>query len=695
MRALLVALPALLLAACGPEPANKKKGPPDAAACVPDVARTDWDCTAAGQTDPNYLDEIGCLADFDLVAADPLDASIPGARSAKTVIDRWDDHRVYFQNSTRYPIHEMFVDDNLVGPGLPPKPDPFINQYTSPDRRFILGAVTYYEEPDVWAYEIAPYDTADTEMIETAYRVIRDHAFFGDRLVFHPTAEAQDDQAASVADDVCVIGTDELFEGITYQPLNLGVTTGQLTFHTAEEVDGVPIYFREIPVLDAVPNDIGITAGIITDAFQTPLSHINVLSQNRGSPNMALIGAFNDPELRALEGKWVELTVGAFEWSIREISFDEAEAWWQDHKPEPLQSSPPDLTINQITDIEDILDPDDPVTPLGDQITAKIAAFGGKATHFSGVAQIGPDVPTADAFAIPIYFYWQFMEENGFRDRLEGWLDPAHPAYNSAESVSFREDPAARQDMLHQLQTDMLAAPLSAELLDPLTAKLNAEFPGVRMRFRSSTNAEDLGTFTGAGLYTSRAGYVDDPNEPMEEAIKTVWGSVWNPRAYDEREYYSIDHLNVGMALLCHRSFPDEEANGVAITNNIFDPSGLEPAFYVNVQVDGWSVVLPEFGVTSDQVLYYFDRAGQPIVYIGHSNLIPKGYTVLDTEQMFQLGTALKAIHEFFYPVYGDRSFYAMDTEFKFDDDGSPDGTRKLYLKQARPYPGRGDPLAR
>jgi hypothetical protein len=129
--------------------------------------------------------------------------------------------------------------------------------------------------------------------------------------------------------------------------------------------------------------------------------------------------------------------------------------------------------------------------------------------------------------------------------------------------------------------------------------------------------------------------------------------------------------------------------NGVAITNNIFDTTGYEPAFYINAQIDDWSVVLPEIGVTSDQILYYYDQAGQPVVYIGHSSLIPSGWTVMDTEQLFMLGTALASIRQYFMPAYGDRAFYAMDTEFKFEDDFTADGSRQLFMKQARPYPGR------
>jgi hypothetical protein len=32
-----------------------------------------------------------------------------------------------------------------------------------------------------------------------------------------------------------------------------------------------------------------------------------------------------------------------------------------------------------------------------------------------------------------------------------------------------------------------------------------------------------------------------------------------------------------------------------------------------------------------------------------------------------------------------------MDVEFKFDNDEEPTKPPKLYVKQARPYPGRGN----
>jgi len=162
---------------------------------------------------------------------------------------------------------------------------------------------------------------------------------------------------------------------------------------------------------------------------------------------------------------------------------------------------------------------------------------------------------------------------------------------------------------------------------------------------------------------------------------------VWSYRAFDEREYYSINHLDIGMALLCHRGFPDEQANGVAVTGNIYDLAGLEPAFYVNVQLGEESVVFPEEGVTTDIYLHYWEQAGQPVVYLGHSSLVDEDETVLSHNQVYELGLALDALHDYFFEVYGGDGFYAMDVEFKFD---TPEGADEpqVFVKQARPYPG-------
>lgn len=637
-----------------------------------------WSCVIDSE-DPDFSKAIGCEADFRTLASEPLDASIPGAISGKTVIDLADpDEPLYFQNSKKYQIHWDFTSANLSGNGLPVVPDlgTFAAQYTSAERRFILGAITYYEGPGIYAYEIAPYDNAPAEWIEFAYNKIRDSVYFGDSLYFHPTSSGIEATAEGLSDSVLVKTTSELFEDIEYQPLNYATSYGKLVFVTAHDLESAYVNFRDIVVLDEVPNDISVTCGIITEAFQTPLAHINVLSQNRGTPNMGLRGAFNNEALRALEGKWVKYTVGSNGWSVTEVEQNVADTWWADHQPSAVSVAAMDLETRELKNVEDILPLD--IMDLKEAIDSAIPAFGGKASHFAAFPHMdNAKVPYPKAFAIPVYYYWQFMEENG----LNTWVA------RMLADETFMNDAKTRDETLAALRDSIMNAPLNTDFETALFTKLSNDFNGIRMRFRSSTNAEDLDGFTGAGLYTSKSG---GNRDEVRYAIREVWASVWFFRAFEERSYRRIGHETVGMALLCHQSFPNEKANGVAITANIFDESGTEPGFYINVQKGGLSVVLPDPSITTDQILYHFYMDGATI-YMGNSSEVPEGEHVLTKRQLHSLGLALDEIHKFFYAAYGKdpNKWYAMDTEFKFDQPlDDPNGEPVLFMKQARPYPG-------
>ncbi len=648
-----------------------------------------WECALEKDAEaPDFLTEVGCEDDFATFASAPLDASIPGARSLKFVVDLENENDLYFQNSKKYQIHYDFVSEHLsVSAGFAPVgtlAEFNQEQYTSAYRRFVLGAVTHYEGPDVWAFELSPYDTASAEMIELAFGKVAAHTFFGKNLKFHPTSEAIEGVASSLPASVPLVSTDVLFEGIDYQALNVAESYGRLRFLTASDLRTEFVTFRDIVVLDRVPNDISVTMGIITSEFQTPLAHVNVLSQNRGTPNMAFRGAFDLDSFRDLEDKWVRLKVGPFDYELEETTKEEADTWWEENKPKEVQVPGANLEVLTLTDCEEMLTLDDPSD--GEALVATIKeatrAFGGKAAHFAALTHI-EGLPVPDGFGIPIYYYFQFMEENGFDVRLSEMLS----------DTAFQEDPAVREEELASLRDDMEVAPVNAEFEAMLLEKIAADYPTdqQRIRFRSSTNAEDLDGFTGAGLYTSKSGDLNDASDPVLDAVREVWSSVWYFRAFEERSYRSIDHLAVGMALLAHPSFPEEEANGVALTDNPYDQSGLEPAFYVNVQTEGESVVQPPPGVSTDQFLYYYGQQGQPTTYLSRSNLVPSGTTVLTRRQVNELGAALVLIRDFFAPAYGPAfgmtGWWAMDVEFKFD---APEGeTPTLYIKQARPFGNR------
>jgi hypothetical protein len=666
---------AALAVACGSDPAATPAPQVEERACAID----------ADDDAPDSARELPCLADFQALASAPLDASLPGARSAKVVLDQADGDALYYQNSTRFPIHYDFVSTHLSGGDRPivPQLSTFeATEYYTPDRRFVLGAVSYYEAAGVWALELSPYDTASPKMVEKLYAAVADSAYFGPALAFHPTSEALSTVAGKLASSVKVVTTDDLYSKIDYQPLTLGTTIGRLRFARAAELEHVYLGYEDLVVLDEAPNDISVVAGLITEQFQTPLSHVNVLSQNRHTPNMGLRGAFTHEALVALEGAWVELRVDATAWSIREVSAERASDYWAEHKPTPVSLPPLDLSVTGLWDIEDVTPEDDGVS-LRDAIKKSVTAFGGKAAQYSILAKT-PGLPVPKAFAIPVYYYAQFMTDNGLYDRVDALLD----------DPKFASDPALRETELAALRQAMQEAPVDDELQSLLKAKMADDYPGISLRFRTSTNSEDLDGFPCAGCYESQTGDPENWDDVLD-AIREAWSSIWLFRTFEERSFYGIDHHSVGMALLVHHNFPDEEANGVAVTNNPFDSAGLEPAFYVNVQWGGKAeVVHPPPGVTSDQFLYFFNNPNQPVSYISHSNLVPDGETVLDAQQTHELGTALAAIHERFSAAYGPKSgnsgFYAMDVEFKFDDDGQSSGRPTLHVKQARPYPGRG-----
>jgi hypothetical protein len=378
----------------------------------------------------------------------------------------------------------------------------------------------------------------------------------------------------------------------------------------------------------------------------------------------------------------VKLTVGPNEYSVTEVTQEVADAWWESHKPTAVSIARMDTTVKDLRDIGDV--PDIANLGLGEAIKKAIPAFGGKATNYGTFPHMDTtQIKFHKAFAIPVFYYWQHMQQHGLNDSIDKWMaDP-----------KFTGDAAERDKRLKAMRDTIRYGALDTAFKAMVMKKVKEAFPGVnRIRFRSSTNAEDLEGFTGAGLYESHSGLLDDPKKTIFDALQNVWSGVWFFRAFEERTYRSIDHKSVGMALLVHPAFEAEEANGVASTSNPFDQAGLEPGFYVNTQTGGdEEVVAPSAGVTTDAFIYHYDMPGQPIVFISHSTLVAQGASVLTATQTNLLGKALKEIQKFYQPLYGKEpgKWWAMEVDFKLDQPiDDPTGKPIIIIKQARPYPG-------
>ena len=63
-----------------------------------------WACVLpSGAASPEYLQEIGCNADFEALASEPLDTDLPGARSTKVVLDQADERRALLPEQRQVP----------------------------------------------------------------------------------------------------------------------------------------------------------------------------------------------------------------------------------------------------------------------------------------------------------------------------------------------------------------------------------------------------------------------------------------------------------------------------------------------------------------------------------------------------------------------------------------------------------------
>ena len=680
-------------------------------------AITERTCHVNASTDTatlRSLDTIECLEDFRALASLPLDVTIPGVRATKFVIDRFDQTqgelgRLYFQNSKLYQIHSEFIQANIKRPF--DSANFSINYYGNDDsRQFYLGSISYYEESKVWALELAPYDTATPVMVEKMYKVIAaDKAYFRAALAFHPTSEAQLEVAQQLNPSIPVITSDELYAKTDYQPLTKATSMGLLTFVTAADVSsGTFIPYYSIVVLDEAPNDITVVSGIITEEFQSVLSHVNVLSTNRGTPNMGLRKARTNPEILKYKDQWVELSVAADKWSMRPVTAAEGMAFYEAHKPAPVVLPKLDVATRDIKDVRDMLpnylsvnaDPSSTKEMLRETfIKPAVNAYGGKTANYAVMSMLD-GFPIPRAFGIPVYYYDVFMRENGYYDRVRGFLQ--NKDILTGQAINFTSDPLVRQEALRDLRNSMMKGKVDQTLQDQLRARLLRDYTGpggvpVKMRFRTSTNSEDLEAFPCAGCYESHTG---DPSnwQSVLDAIRLTYTSTWLFRTFEERSYYGVDHESVGMALLVHGYFPNETANGVAITANPFDltQSNAE-AYFINVAYGGDAeVVHLPMGVTTDQFLYYVGASGNNSVYVSRSNQrLPAGRTtVLNPVEVGQLVQALTTIKEVFRKAYATGTWYAMDVEWKFaaqNEWGVQTSTPTLWIKQARPYPNPND----
>jgi len=400
------------------------------------------------------------------------------------------------------------------------------------------------------------------------------------------------------------------------------------------------------------------------------LAHVNILSQGRGTPNLALPNAHNHPEIKPLIGKLVRFEVTAGGFSVALADPKEAEVFWATNTENTTPLVPRlDVNTKALTDL----------TQVGIESLPAIGAKAAQIAELFKVSNFGSQCNAGNSFAVP---------EKAFAIPMHHYLTHFEASGAQAFLATVRADPLFTSDIAYRrlslstLQQMMLQHPVAPALLSQVESWVQTRFGNKRVRFRSSSNTEDLATFNGAGLYTSISAELDDDSRRVDDAIRTVWASLWNFRAYEERSFANVDQTRVAMGVLVHLAFRNERANGVAIARNILNPSRSDQ-YYVNSQAGEASVTNPAPGIITEQLVYQWPPRTPRLTYHSHSSLTNS--PVITAAEVQVLACAMSAIQNHFRPLLDpleEDRWFTMESEFKFLGE-----TRQFLIKQARPYP--------
>lgn len=597
--------------------------------------------------------------------------NFPGANNVKEVkfliTDVKSTPKLHFMNVEQHQFHYDFARNVLeihsekdYWDGL----RDFNNEtYFTKDRVNMAGSLVFHEnylgadgQRGIYTMEFWPTDPVSFEHIETAYEMVAENTPFIERLVYHAPSETQRQVVSDHQEDfdrsfVHLIETDELFENVEYSPMNQEEAFGRLVLADG----GKTLSARDIVIFRDLPNDLTYVSGIITEVPQTPLSHVNLKARQNDTPNAFIANASTHPDLVPFLGQNVFYAVRPEGFVIRLATQQEVDHYFEGIRPAETSFPEKDLSIKEVRPLWEI--------PFTDS-----TAFGGKTTNVAELGRIFPaNVP--NGFGVPFYFYDEFMKHNGFYAEAAAMIaDP-----------DFQTDPEVRKNRLSAFRSRMKKnSSFPGWMLDAFTTLQESFPPQVTPRLRSSANAEDSTEFNGAGLYDSYTHKEDEGH--ITKSVGQVWASLWNYRAYEEREFYRIDHLAAAMGILVHPNFKNEQANGVAVARNIFDPNW--EGYYFNVQIGEDLVTNPDAESTPEEMLVAsLATAEYEIQYIRSSNQVEAGERILTREQVLDLVDKMRTLNsrfDFLYPGF-DLDF-AMEIEFKITEAGL------LVIKQARPW---------
>lgn len=602
----------------------------------------------AQQSPTKYLSAIRSQGEFDRIArVTDVPYTLP---HVLFLIDRKQKDRIYYIDSKRNWHHREFANSEYL---TLENDDQFLkNNYLNPNRRFIMGWVSYYTPVKRWAYEFWEGDQIPENLISVADHVLG-RTFFTN-LAFKPNSLAQESRSSGLAGRLMPT---ELAFAIPYQPFNLGRTVGRLRILPQFDAT-VTLNNQDIVVLGEMPIGLPPVAGIISNQPASALSHLNILARSWRIPSIYIKDALTS--LRPYDGKWIVLNASTGAYTLREATIVESREAETRAKQARLSNTPSsDLGTEDFAE-------------LAEQTREMVVAYGAKSANLGAVMRAAiPNVTVPQGFSIPFYWYDYFLRENGIDSLIRGIVaDP-----------KMRSDRVYAKSVLARLRERISSGDVDPHFKNVLLERVHRSYRDKGLFVRSSTNSEDLPNFSGAGLYTTVPNVKGD--DALIDAIRKVWASVWNDDAFFAREQAGIDHLRVYMAVLLQVGINADSA-GVMITTDPYDPDD-RGAIFISAKrglgikvVDGMKVPEQLVFRKSTNAIQVLTRSAEDslLTFDEHGGIREQAITgeraVLTDEMVRRLAGAAFAIKGTFGGVEQDIEWAVMGG--------------KVYIVQSRPY---------
>lgn len=606
---------------------------------------------------------------------------------------------IVFQNSKKYAFHSDYLITRPEFAGLQ-RSSFDVMTLQNKNRKILLGTVEMPVSSDLYNgsgfpselyYDFISQDPLPTTLILAAQNLLRS-SMPSVKLLYSPRGVLRDD-AKSTAAELDSNGIEVRFNesNQAISVYNQGWAIGRIVRIKADQLQQAlanhTIASDDFLIMDRAPREIPPLAGLIVDEPTPPSSHVALLTKMYNIPFMRVANAMSRTEFKAVEGKRVYIAIKSPESQVIPETFSDTVFISKN------------LTTHEAARLQAARDRKTKTQPRLDSQTSAIinvsamsddalATYGSKAVKMGLLHRIVPQNVPTPAVGIPIFYFNRFLKEARLSNGNS--LESEIKSRVATIEKSNTETPEVMR-LSQEIQTAFKDARINTQFWTEIETQLLRTFPkSSRLKLRSSSNAEDLSDFNGAGLYDSYAGWLgdvpsalaldkDEKKKTLERAIRKVWASLFNPRGVLARREFGIKTENVGMGILVQPSIKNELANGVAIVTPDSYRHAIDMAGFPGEDLQ---VTNPTDGKIPEVVSINYPRSSpSPIInLVTVSSEVPTGRKLLEDNEYTNLVNLMLQVQK----TWPDQN-QKLDFEWKIIKTATQE--RAPLLKQVRAVP--------